>query len=98
MIFFPFQCIHPPSSRFTTEPPKQAATEPTTPIHSSADVEGHNHHRVLLLAEPASSLPSPSSPTRWGVADTASSLATGKTLFLIYLLSSGFFLLLRFYA
>ncbi|RYR01723.1 hypothetical protein Ahy_B06g080584 isoform E [Arachis hypogaea] len=71
----PFQCIHPPSSRFTTEPPKQAATEPPTPIHSSADVEGRNHHRVLLLAEPASSLPSPNVPE---LAEPASSFAVAE--------------------
>ncbi|XP_020961073.1 uncharacterized protein LOC107646361 [Arachis ipaensis] len=46
-----------------------------TPIHSSADVEGRNHHRVLLLAEPASSLPSPNVPE---LAEPASSFAVAE--------------------
>ncbi|QHO51739.1 uncharacterized protein DS421_2g33520 [Arachis hypogaea] len=61
---------------FTTEPPKQTATEPLTPIHSSTDVEGRNYHRVLLLAEPAaSSLPSPNVTE---LAEPASSFAVAK--------------------
>ncbi|RYR67375.1 hypothetical protein Ahy_A03g013710 isoform B [Arachis hypogaea] len=63
---FPETILHP--QQFTTEPPKpptapdsrnhpskQFTTKPPTATHSSDDVEGRNHHPILLLAEPASS-------------------------------------------